>query len=113
MTRSPADVVIIGAGVVGTAIARTLAACSLDLVLVDAAADVGTGTSKANTAILHTGFDAKPGSLESRLLSRGSGLLRAEASAAPIAVERTGGLLVAGTPDQWPSLTGIHVQAMR
>ena len=82
MTRSPADVVIIGAGVVGTAIARTLAAYSLDLVLVDAASDVGTGTSKANTAILHTGFDAKPGSLESRLLSRGSGLLRAYASVA-------------------------------
>ena len=74
-----ADVVIVGAGVVGTAIARTLAAYSLDLVLVDAAPDVGTGTSKANTAILHTGFDAKPGSLESRLLSRGSGLLRSYA----------------------------------
>ena len=36
--------------------------------LLDAAPDVGTGTSKANTAILHTGFDATPGSLESRLL---------------------------------------------
>jgi len=64
-------VVIVGAGVVGAAIARTLARYRLDLVLVDAACDVGTGTSKANTAILHTGFDAKPGSLESRLLSRG------------------------------------------
>ncbi len=100
MTRSPADVVIIGAGVVGTAIARTLAAYSLDLVLVDAACDVGAGTSKANTAILHTGFDAKPGSLESRLLSRGSGLLRSYAAAARIPVERTGALLVAWTPDQ-------------
>src|SRR6266566_6298783 len=70
------DVVIVGAGVVGTAIARTLAQYSLDCVLVDEACDVGTGTSKANTAILHTGFDAKPGSLESRLVSRGSALLR-------------------------------------
>jgi len=113
MTRSPADVVIIGAGVVGTAIARTLAAYSLDLVLVDAASDVGTGTSKANTAILHTGFDAKPGSLESRLLSRGSGLLRAYASAARIAVERTGALLVAWTPDQVAALPGIEANARR
>jgi len=113
MTRSPADVVIIGAGVVGTAIARTLAAYSLDLVLVDAAGDVGTGTSKANTAILHTGFDAKPGSLESRLLSRGSGLLRAYASAARIAVERTGALLVAWTPDQVAALPGIEANARR
>ena len=113
MTWSPADVVIIGAGVVGAAIARTLAAYSLDLVLVDAAADVGTGTSKANTAILHTGFDAKPGSLESRLLNRGSGLLREYASAARIPVERTGALLVAWTPDQVAALPGIEAAARR
>jgi hypothetical protein len=67
---SVADVVIVGAGVVGTAIARTLARYFLDCVLIDAASDVGTGTSKANTAILHTGFDAKPGTLESRLQRR-------------------------------------------
>ena len=108
-----ADVVIVGAGVVGTAIARTLAAYSLDLVLVDAAGDVGTGTSKANTAILHTGFDAKPGSLESRLLSRGSGLLRSYASAARIPVERTGALLVAWTPDQVAALPSIGENARR
>jgi glycerol-3-phosphate dehydrogenase len=113
MTRSPADVVIIGAGVVGAAIARTLAAYSLELVLVDAATDVGTGTSKANTAILHTGFDAKPGSLESRLLSRGSGRLRAYASAARIPVERTGALLVAWTPDQVAALPLIAQNARR
>jgi glycerol-3-phosphate dehydrogenase len=113
MTRSPADVVIIGAGVVGAAIARTLAAYSLELVLVDAATDVGTGTSKANTAILHTGFDAKPGSLESRLLSRGSGLLREYASAARIPVERTGALLVAWTPDQVAALPLIEENARR
>src|SRR5450759_4773815 len=54
------DVVIIGAGVVGSAIARELSRHELDLALVEAGPDVGAGTSKANTAILHTGFDAKP-----------------------------------------------------
>ena len=108
-----ADVVIVGAGVAGTAIARTLAAYSLDIVLVDAAIDVGTGTSKVNTAILHTGFDAKPGSLESRLLGQGSGLLRSYASAARIPVERTGALLVAWTPDQVAALPGIEANARR
>ena len=58
-----ADVVVIGAGVVGAAIARELARYQLTVVLADAANDVGTGTTKANTAILHTGFDATPGSL--------------------------------------------------
>ena len=113
MTQALADVVVIGAGVVGTAIARTLARYALDLVLLDAAPDVGTGTSKANTAILHTGFDAKPGSLESRLLSRGSVLLRAYAAAAGIPVERTGALLVAWTPEQAAALPAIEENARR
>jgi glycerol-3-phosphate dehydrogenase len=108
-----ADVVIVGAGVVGTAIARTLAGSALDCVLVDAACDVGTGTSKANTAILHTGFDAKPGTLESRLLTRGSTLLREYAAAAGIPVERTGALLVAWTPEQLASLPAIAENARR
>ena len=101
------DVAIIGAGVVGAAIARALAAFDLRCVLLDAADDVGTGTSKANTAILHTGFDAKPGSLESRLLTRGSGLLRAYAEQAGIAVERTGAVLVAWTGEQAAALPSI------
>ena len=113
MTPAQADVVVIGAGVVGTAIARTLARYSLDLVLLDAAPDVGTGTSKANTAILHTGFDAKPGSLESRLVRRGSALLRAYAEAAGIPVERTGALLVAWTPEQAAALPAIAENARR
>jgi glycerol-3-phosphate dehydrogenase len=86
--------------VVGTAIARELARYDLSIVVVDAATDVGTGTIKANTAILHTGFDAVPGSLESRLLRRGSALLRDYATRAGIPVERTGALLVAWTAEQ-------------
>ena len=62
------DAVVVGAGVVGAAIARELSGCSTDgramkVALVDARADVGDATSKANTAILHTGFDCTPGSL--------------------------------------------------
>jgi glycerol-3-phosphate dehydrogenase len=110
---SVADVVIVGAGVVGTAIARTLARYRLDCVLADAACDVGTGTSKANTAILHTGFDAKPGTLESRLLSRGSALLREYAAATGIPVEYTGALLVAWTEEQFAALPGLEENARR
>ena len=98
------DVAIIGAGVVGTAIARTLARYDLGIVVVDAANDVGTGTTKANTAILHTGFDAVPGSLESRLLRRGHALLAGYAAQAGIPVERTGALLIAWTPEQLHAL---------
>ena len=106
-----ADVAIIGAGVVGTAIARELARYDLSIVVVDAATDIGTGTTKANTAILHTGFDAVPGSLESRLLRRGSALLRDYATRAGIPVERTGALLVAWTAEQRRALPEIEEKA--
>jgi len=109
----PADVAIIGAGVVGTAIARALACQDVSCVLIDAANDVGTGTSKANTAILHTGFDTVPGSLESRLLRRGSVLLADYARRAGIPVERTGALLVAWTPEQQGELPAIEDKARR
>src|SRR5208283_5446648 len=73
------DVAIIGAGVVGTAIGRQLARYRLRTVMLERANDVGTGTSKANTAIVHTGFDTQPGSLESALVRRGHQLLGAYA----------------------------------
>jgi glycerol-3-phosphate dehydrogenase len=106
-------VAVIGAGVVGTAIARALAVADVSCVLIDAANDVGTGTSKANTAILHTGFDAVPGSLESRLLRRGHALLGEYARRAGIPVERTGALLVAWTAEQVAELPAIEDKARR
>ena len=105
------DVAIIGGGVVGTAIARELARYQLRCVLLEAADDIGVGTSKANTAILHTGFDATPGTLESRLVARGSTLLRDYAQRTGIAVERTGALLVAWTQEQADSLDQIAKKA--
>ena len=109
----PADVAIIGAGVVGTAIARALAFQDVSCVLIDAANDVGTGTSKANTAILHTGFDTDPSSLESRLLRRGYALLGSYARRAGIPVERTGAVLVAWTAEQLAELPAIEDKARR
>jgi glycerol-3-phosphate dehydrogenase len=107
------DVAVIGAGVVGTAIARELARYRLRCVLVEAASDVGTGTSKANTALLHTGFDAKPGTLEARLVRRGHALLTAYGPQADIPVERLGALLVAWDAEQLAALPGIAETAAR
>ena len=73
--NTPYDIAIIGAGAVGAAIARELSRYNLSVVLLEANSDVGMGTSKASTAIWHTGYDATPGSLESILLKRGYPLL--------------------------------------
>ncbi|ETK36466.1 NAD(P)/FAD-dependent oxidoreductase [Microbispora sp. ATCC PTA-5024] len=105
------DVAVIGAGVVGAAVARELAGYDLSVALVEARCDVGDGTSKANTAILHTGFDATPGTLESRLVRRGYDLLGAYAAATGIPVERTGAVLVAWTEEELAALPGLAGKA--
>ncbi|WP_019634943.1 NAD(P)/FAD-dependent oxidoreductase [Actinomadura atramentaria] len=105
------DVVVVGAGVVGAAIARDLAGHRLSVALVEARDDVGDGTSKANTAILHTGFDAKPGTLESRLVRRGYELLSGYAAETGIPVERVGALLVAWTDEELDALPGLRDKA--
>ena len=103
---------VIGAGVVGCAIARHLSLAGASVVVLDRAPDVGDGTSKANTAILHTGFDTEPGSLESTLVGRGRTLLAAYAAAAGIAVEPTGALLVAWDDEQEATLPSLLDKAM-
>jgi glycerol-3-phosphate dehydrogenase len=62
--------VVIGGGVVGCAVLRELAIYGVDAVLLEAEADLGLGSSKANSAILHSGYDAKPGTIEAALLRR-------------------------------------------
>lgn len=105
------DVAVVGAGVVGAAIARDLAGTSLSIALVEGRDDIGDGTSKANTAILHTGFDARPGTLESRLVARGYDLLREYATHAGIPIEHTGALLVAWNDEERDALPGLQVKA--
>src|SRR4029078_8255571 len=102
------DVAIVGAGDVGAAIARELSRFDLRLAMVEAGPDVGAGTSKANTAILHTGFDAKAGTLEARLLPRGYELLSAYAKRVGIPAEPIGALLVAWGDEQQRELGAIE-----
>ena len=111
MTGPERDVVVVGGGVVGTAIARALALYRLRVTLLEAGPDVGAGTSKANTALLHTGFDAKPGTIEARLVRRGCELLADYARRVGIPVEPTGALLVAWDDEQLEALPGIAAQA--
>ncbi|HEX4008988.1 MAG TPA: NAD(P)/FAD-dependent oxidoreductase [Solirubrobacteraceae bacterium] len=104
------DVAVIGAGDVGAAVARELARFELRIALIDRG-DVGAGTSKANTALLHTGFDSKPGTHEARLVARGHALLQAYAAEVGIPIERTGALLVAWDETQLARFDAIEDNA--
>ena len=105
------DVAIVGAGVVGTALARQLARYELEVVVLERSDEVCDGISKANTALLHTGFDCVPGSLEARLVGEGYGLLRDYAVTAGIAVEATGAILVAWSEEQLAVLPELQQKA--
>lgn len=106
------DVAVIGAGVIGNAIARDLAGTTLSVALIDARDDVCEGTSKANTAILHTGYDATPGTLESRLVRRGFELTKEYCAQTEIGLDIVGAILVAWDDEQAESLPGLVAKAV-
>lgn len=107
------DIAIIGAGAVGSAIARELSRFDLKVVLLESNPDVGMGTSKASTAIWHTGFDAKPGSLEATLMRRSYPPMEAFMQEVGSPFERSGGLLIAWTQEQFDTLPTLLEKAYK
>ncbi|HHV60721.1 MAG TPA: NAD(P)/FAD-dependent oxidoreductase [Clostridiaceae bacterium] len=89
------DVVIIGAGVTGAFIARELSKYEASVCLVEKEADVAMGSSKANSAIVHAGYDAEPGSLKARLNVEGNLLMPGVAEELGVPYKNTGSLVVA------------------
>jgi glycerol-3-phosphate dehydrogenase len=74
MAPAEAQVAVVGGGVVGCAVAHALARRGVEVVLLEAERDLALGASGANSGILHTGFDSKPGELETRLILRSAAL---------------------------------------
>ncbi|HJR80629.1 MAG TPA: NAD(P)/FAD-dependent oxidoreductase, partial [Anaerolineales bacterium] len=105
------DIAIIGAGAVGSAIARALSHYEPEIVLLEANSDVGMGTSKASTAIWHTGYDATPGSLESVLLKRSYPLMHEFMKEVGSPFELVGGLLIAWNEEQYHALPKLLEKA--
>ena len=69
------DVAVVGAGVIGSLIARDLSRYNIKIALIEKCNDMAMGTSKANSAIVHAGFDAKPGTLKARFNVRGTEMM--------------------------------------
>ncbi len=101
------DVAVIGAGVTGCAIARLLSRYDLRVLLIDAECDVAMGASRANSAIVHAGFDCAPGSLMAELNVRGNALFEGWCKELDAPFQRIGSLVVAFGEDQEPSLRDL------
>lgn len=98
------DVVIIGAGVVGSSIARELSRYNLDITVLEKASDVCEGTSKANSGIVHAGFDAVPGTLKARFNIAGSRKMEALSRELDFSYKRNGSLVLCFSKDDLPKL---------
>lgn len=98
------DVVIIGGGVTGSAVARELSRYELKTCLVERAEDVCSGTSKANSAIVHAGHDARTGSLKAELNVKGNELMEQLSKDLEFDFKRNGSLVLCFSEDEMPAL---------
>lgn len=89
------DIVVIGAGVVGGMIARELSRYDIGLCILEKEGDVAMGATKANSAIVHAGFDAKVGSMKAKMNVRGSEMMETVARELGVKYERNESLVVA------------------
>ena len=101
------DVVIIGAGVVGGMIARKLSGYNLSICLVEKESDVAMGATKANSAIIHAGFDAAVGSLKAKLNVRGSEMMENVARELGVKYRRNGSMVLAFNDEEKTVLDGL------
>jgi len=93
------DIIIIGAGIIGTATAKFLSEYHLDVLVVDAAADVACGATKANSGILHAGYDCVPGTLKAKLNIEGISMYRTLVQQLEIPHTWNGSLVIAPIQD--------------
>ena len=102
------DVVIIGAGVSGCAIARELAKYRGKICVLERSEDVCTGTSKANSGIVHAGHDARQGTMKARLNVRGNAMMDKASEELDIPFIRNGSLVVCTDEKQMPELKRLY-----
>lgn len=102
------DVVIVGGGVSGAAIARELSRYHAKVCLMEKEEDVCSGTSKANSAIIHAGYDAVPGTLKAKLNVRGNEMMGTLAKELDFSFKRNGSLVICQNKEDMPALEKLY-----
>src|SRR5262245_7769032 len=111
MPTEQVDTVVIGAGVVGLAVARAFALGGREVVVLEPEGAIGTGTSSRNSEVIHAGIYYPPGSLKAKLCVAGRHALYAFLGERGIAHRRCGKLIVATDEGQVAGLEKLHAQA--
>ena len=102
------DVAIIGAGVIGALTARELSKYNLKTVLLEATNDVAMGASKANSGIVHAGFDAKPGTLKAHLNVKGCAMMSEVCRELSVPYKKNGSLVVAFSEEEMQTVKELY-----
>lgn len=104
------DVAIIGGGVIGAATARELSRYQLKVCVLEKEEDVCCGTSKANSGIIHAGYDARPGTLMARLNVRGNEMMEKLAEELDVPWKKNGSLVLCLSEEGFPKLQELYDQ---
>lgn len=107
------DIVIIGAGVIGTGIARELSRYDLNIIVLEKENDVASGTTKANSAIVHAGYDARPNTLMAEMNVRGNELYENLCHELDVPFKRIGSLVVAMNEDEEPKIEELYQRGLK
>ena len=105
------DVAVIGAGVVGCAIARELSRWNVSIAVLESGSDVAEGASKANSAIVHAGFDAKPGSNKAKFNVLGNRMFEEVCRELKVPFRRNGSLVLAFGPEDEKHLAELKARS--
>lgn len=105
------EAVVIGAGVVGLAVARALAQAGREVVVLESQSGIGQGVSSRNSEVIHAGLYYEPGSLKARLCVRGKQLLYELCASHGVPHRRCGKLTVATSEDEIAALRGLEKRA--
>lgn len=107
------DTVIVGAGVTGCAVARELSRREGRFLVLEKALDVCEGTSKANSAIIHAGFDAEPGTWKAKMNVRGNALMDELSRELDVPFRRAGALVVCLSQEDMPRLEELYQRGLK
>jgi len=107
------DVAVIGAGIIGTFIARELSRYDLKIALIEKDTDIANGTTKANSAIVHAGYDAEPGSLKAKLNSKGNPMFDKVCEEMDVPFKRIGSLVIATNEEEMESIRALYERGLK
>lgn len=107
------DYIIIGSGIVGSLIARELSCYACSVLVIEKEIDVGMCPSSANSAIIHAGFDPKPGTMKARMNADGNKLWHTIAPELGIQFKETGSYVVAVGSDELPAISLLFEQGVK